>query len=87
MIFLVLSGNMMFLFPENIILFFRRKMKDDLSQEIHGILIFFSNTPKKWSFQKKIMLKYDLSCIIRKDDISFSRKYDIFCACFQQGVS
>ena len=33
MIFLVLSGKMIFLFPENIILFFRRKMKDDLSQK------------------------------------------------------
>ena len=33
MIFLVLSGKMIFLFPKNIILFFRRKMKDDLSQK------------------------------------------------------
>ena len=28
-------------------------------------------------FQKKIALEYDLSCIIGKDDISFSRKYDL----------
>ena len=40
MIFLVLSGKMIFLFPENMILFFRQKMKDDLSQEIHGNMIF-----------------------------------------------
>ena len=34
MIFLVvISGKMIFLFPENMILFFRRKMKDDLSQK------------------------------------------------------
>ena len=33
MIFIVLSGNIIFLFPENIILFFRRKMKNDLSQK------------------------------------------------------
>ena len=34
MIFLVvLFGKMIFLFPENMILFFRRKMKDDLSQK------------------------------------------------------
>ena len=33
MIFLVSSGKMIFLFPENMILFFRRKMKDDLSQK------------------------------------------------------
>ena len=33
MIFLVLSGKMRFLFPENMILFLRRKRKDDLSQK------------------------------------------------------
>ena len=35
MIFLVL-----FLFPENMIFFFERKVKDDLSQEINGNMIF-----------------------------------------------
>ena len=35
MIFLVLSGKMIFLFPENMILFFRQKRKDDLSQRKH----------------------------------------------------
>ena len=33
MIFLVLSGKIMFLFPENMIWHLRRKMKDDLSQK------------------------------------------------------
>ena len=33
MIFLVLLGKMKFLFPENMILLLRRKMKDDLSQK------------------------------------------------------
>ena len=33
MIFLVLLEKMIFLFPENMILFFRRKKKDDLSQK------------------------------------------------------
>ena len=33
MIFLVLSGKMIFLFPENMILHLRRKMKDDLSHK------------------------------------------------------
>ena len=51
-IFLVLSGNIMFLFPENMVLHFRRKMKDDLSPKIHGILIFSSNFLKIWSFMK-----------------------------------
>ena len=52
MIFLILSGKMIFLFPEDIILFFRRKMKDDLSQKIHGNMIFSSNASKRWYFQK-----------------------------------
>ena len=33
MIFLVLSEKIIFLFSKNMILFFRRKMKDDLSQK------------------------------------------------------
>ena len=33
MIFLISSGKIIFLFPENMILLFRRKMKDDLSQK------------------------------------------------------
>ena len=53
MIFLVVvSGKMIFFFPENIILFFRWKMKDDLSQKIHGNTIFLSNAPKTLSFEK-----------------------------------
>ena len=34
MIFFVLPGKMLFLFPENMILFFRREMKDDIFQKI-----------------------------------------------------
>ena len=41
MIFLVLSERMIFLFPENMILFFRRKMKDYLSQKNTEIDAFF----------------------------------------------
>ena len=43
----------------------------------NGNVIFSSNVLKRYSFQK-ITLEYDLSCIIRKDGISFSRKCDIF---------
>ena len=73
MIFLVSSGKMTFLFHKNMISFFRQKMKDDLSEK---------NTWKydaffKCSFQK-IALEHDLSYIMRKDGISFTRKYDIF---------
>ena len=53
MIFLVPSGKMIFIFPESMMLFFRRKMKDDLYQKIHVNMIFSSNVLKRWSFQKK----------------------------------
>ena len=37
------------LFPENTILFLRRKMKNDLSRKkIHGNTIFYSNILKRW---------------------------------------
>ena len=39
MIFLVLSGKMVF-FPQNMIFFFRQKMRDGLSQEIHENMMF-----------------------------------------------
>ena len=58
MIFLVLLEKMIFLFPENMILPLRWKMKDDLSQKkkkkkkIHGNMIFSSNVLKRLSFQK-----------------------------------
>ena len=41
MIFLVLSRKMIFLFPENMILFFRRRMKDDLSQKKYMEIRYF----------------------------------------------
>ena len=53
MIFLVLSGKMTFLFPENIILFFRRNMKDDLSQKTTWKYDIFSKCPGKMVFPKK----------------------------------
>ena len=79
---------MIFLFPENMILFYRRKLKDDLSQKKkkkkkkkkentwkYDILFKCS---EKMVFPKKIALELDLYYIMRKDGISFSRKYDIF---------
>ena len=53
MIFLVLSGKMIFLFPENIILFFRRKMKDDLSQKNTWKYDIFFKCSEKMVFPKK----------------------------------
>ena len=78
MIFLVSSGKMIFLFPENMILFFRRKMKDDLSQKKYMEIWYILQMFRKDGLSKKIALEYDLSYIMRKDGISFSRKYDIF---------
>ena len=37
----------------------------------------FSKCSEKMVFQKKIALEYDLSRIVKKDDISFPRKYDL----------
>ena len=54
MIFLVvLSGKIIFVFARNRILFFKRKMKDDLSQKNIWKYDISSNAPKRWSFQKK----------------------------------
>ena len=39
MTFFVLSGKMVF-FSQNVIFFFGRKMKDDISQEMHGKMTF-----------------------------------------------
>ena len=49
MIFHVLSGQMIFLFPENMIL---PQTENDLSQKIHGDTVVSSNVLKRWSFQK-----------------------------------
>ena len=77
MIFLVLSVKMIFLFPENMILPLRRKMKEDLSQKIHGNMMFSSNVLKRWSFQKG--LRWDLIFLVLSGKmVFFSRKHDIF---------
>ena len=73
MIFLVvLSRKMIFLFPESMILFFRRQMEDDLSQKIHGNTIFSSNALKTWSFQKSMENE-------RWSFLVNTRSYNIFC--------
>ena len=77
MIFLVLLGKMIFLFPENMILFFRQKMRYDFSQKNTWKYDIFCKFFEKVILPKKIAMEYNLSCIIRKGDISFSRKYDL----------
>ena len=46
---------------------------------LHGILFF--HTFSKDGLSKKIALEFDLSCIIGKDYISFSRQYDLTPRC------
>ena len=67
MIFFVLSGEMIFLFPENMIFHVRRKMEDDLSY------IFFKLS-EKMVLTKRAAPAHDLSCIIWKDGIFFPKK-------------
>ena len=76
MIFLViLSGKMIFFFPKIWSYSLDGKWKMIFLEKIHGNMTFSSNAPKRWSFQKKIALKYDLSCcIIWKDDNLFFPK-------------
>ena len=78
MIFLVLSGKMIFLFPENMILYVRRKMTDDLSQKNTRKYSIFFKLSEKMVFSNRAAPAYDLSCIIWKDGIFFPRKRDIF---------
>ena len=74
MIFLVLSGKIILLFPENMILPLRRKIKDDLSQKIHGNMTYSFKRSEKMVFSKRAALGHDLSCIIWTDGI-FPRKH------------
>ena len=67
--FVVLSGKMIFLFPENMNLFLRRKMKDDLSQEIHGNMIFSRNI-----YIYIYCYKYDITLLQNKSKMTLSRK-------------
>ena len=67
----------MFLFPENMILHLRRKMKDDLSQKNTRKYDVFFKLSEKMVFSKRVAPGHDLSCITWKDGI-FSRKHDIF---------
>ena len=73
MIFLVLSGKMIFLFPENMILHLRRKMKDDLSQKNTRKYDIFFKLSEKMVFPKRAVPAHDLSCIIWKAGIFFPK--------------
>ena len=57
MIFLVLSGKMVFFFRK-IYFFFGRKMEDDLSQEIHGNMIFSVYMYKCYKYDITLLKKH-----------------------------
>ena len=76
MFLVLLSGKLIFLFPENIIVFFRRKMKDNLCQNNKWKYDIFSNAPKRWSFKKK--LRWNMVFFVLSEKmVLFSEKYDI----------
>ena len=55
----------------------RDKVRDYCHYHCTENNIFLFQTSWKDGICKKSELEYDLSCIIGKDDISFSRKYDL----------
>ena len=79
-IFLVLSGKIVFLFPENMILPLRRKMKDNLSQKnTRKYDIFFKHSEKMIFL---IGLRWDMIFLLLSGKmVFFSRKHDIFYLC------
>ena len=72
MIFLVLSEKMIFLFPENMILFFRHKREYDLSKKNNWKYDIFFKCSEKMVGQ--LAAEHDLFCNIWKDGISFFHK-------------
>ena len=78
--FLVFSGNMIFPFPKNMMLFLRRERKDDLSKnkkKIHENMLS-SNVLKRWFFQNNLTGNMIFFVISGKMVILFQRKHDIF---------
>ena len=92
MIFLVLSGKIKFCFPENMILFFRRKMKDGLSQKkkkekkkeikikISQKYDIFYKRSQKLVFSKKLQWNM-IFLVLSGNMIFFPQKHDIFSLC------
>ena len=78
MIVLVLSGKIIFLFPENMIWHLRQKMKDDLSQKNTRKYDIFFKVSEKMVFSKRAAPGHDLSCIIWKDGIFFPENMIFF---------
>ena len=77
LIFLVLSGKMIFLFSENIILPLDGKWKMIFLKKIHGNMIFSSNVLKRWSFQKGL-LRWGMIFIVLSGNMVFFPQNMIF---------
>ena len=69
---------MIFPFPENVILFFRRRKKDDLFQRNTWEYDVFFKCSEKMVFPKKSHRNMIFFVISGKMVFLFSRKYDIF---------
>ena len=78
MIFLVLSGKIIFLFPENMILFFRHKRKYDLSQKNTWKYDIFFKCSEKMVFPRNLRRNMIFLVIFGKMVFLFSRKYNFF---------
>ena len=77
-IFLILSGKMIFLFPENMILFSRHKRKDDHSQKNTWKYNIFFKCSQKMVFPKNSRLNTISFVISGKIVFLFSRKCGFF---------
>ena len=86
MIFRVLSGKMIFLFPEHMILHLGRKLKDDLPQNNTRKYDIFFKPSENMVFSKRAAPGPDFFCVIWKDGI-FSRKHDIFSLARKWGMT
>ena len=73
----ILSGKMIFPFPENMILFLRRKMKDDVSRKNRWKYDISFKSPEKIVFPKKSRLNMIFFVLFGKM-VFFPGKYDIF---------
>ena len=78
MIFLLLQEKMIFLFPEDMILFFRQKRKDDLPQKNTWKYDIFFKCSEKMAFPKNSRLNIIFFVIFGKMVLLFCRKHDIF---------
>ena len=76
MIFLILSSKMTSLFPQNMIQFFKWKMKDDLSPKNTRKYGIFCKYSEKMGFPKK--LYWNMVFLVLSEKITyFSQKYDL----------